>query len=161
ARQLCDFWLGATISSANLWQCGQMPPAVWAALCAPVQIAASTCFPRKIMTEAQPYVAKMKKDEIIHEFYKQCGYEIAGWFQVTARKPKRVNSLEDIVDGMLASDAWVQLIVCHGNPDRGLLIPLTKDSKFNSTGAVIDDLAVLAENSGSLEYAGNSYEGRL
>jgi|ERR1051326_3248536 hypothetical protein len=111
-------------------------------------------------TEAEVYIAKMANSSIIHEFYNQCGYEIAYQFQVKARTPRTVTSLEDVVDGMMSSDAWVQLIVCHGDPDRGLLIPLTRDSRFNSTGVVMSDLAVLAEAS-DLDSNSSFYEGRL
>lgn len=115
------------------------------------------------MLDADVYIAKMQNDDIIHEYYRRCGYEQAGPnFQVRANTPQTITSLEDLAEKMLASQAWVQLIVCHGDPSRGLLLPLYKQgSGFNSTGQVINDLAALAERSVAMENKDSDLDGRI
>lgn len=112
-------------------------------------------------TDADVYIAKMNNSQIIHDFYTRCGHEIAGNFQVKANTPQTVTSLEEVVDRMLASTAWVQLIVCHGDPSGGLLLPLVKGGAHNQTGQVINNLAILSERHSELNAAGNPLQGLL
>jgi hypothetical protein len=88
------------------------------------------------MLDADVYIAKMPKADIIKQYYSRCGYEMAGPnFMVKANEPQTITSLEDLADKMLKSTAWVQLVVCHGDPTLGLLLPLVKGAPHNKTGA--------------------------
>jgi hypothetical protein len=106
------------------------------------------------MVEADVYIKDMgHRSKIISEYYEKSGSEVAGQFQVKARSPQTFRTMEDIVDKMLTSTAWVQLIVCHGEDDHGLLMPLTREGTMNRTGDVIYSLAILAERASGVNTA--------
>ena len=114
------------------------------------------------MLDADVYIAKMDRDDVVHDYYRRCGYEMAGPnFLVKANEPQTITCLEDLADKMLKSTAWVQLIVCHGDPVLGLLLPLVKGPRFNKTGQVIHDLAELASHFTEMTNKVKKFEDRV
>jgi hypothetical protein len=108
------------------------------------------------------YIAKMPKADIIKQYYTRCGYEMAGSnFIVKVNEPQTITSFEDLADKMLKSTAWVQLVVCHGDPTLGLLLPLVKGAPYNKSGAVINDLAELAARHTDMVNKDKALDGRI
>lgn len=114
------------------------------------------------MTEAAVYIGRINRADIIREYYERCGLETIG---PTARVPVReiqsFTSFEDLVDKMLKRSEWVQVIVCHGTPEQGLLIPLAQGGSHTATGNVMKDLAALAQENRCLRPEHPAYAGRF
>jgi hypothetical protein len=114
------------------------------------------------MSEAVVYIGKIHRADVIREYYTRCGLEM---FKPNVRIPVKdildYVTFEDLVDKMLTRSEWVHLIVSHGSPEGGLLMPLAKGSSHNSTGMVMDDLAVLAETHKCLRSDAPGYSGRI
>ncbi len=98
------------------------------------------------MTEAAVYIGRINRADIIRTYYERCGLETIGpTARISVRGIESFSSLEDLLDKMLKRSEWVQIIVCHGSPEGGLLIPLAQGGSHNETGRVMEDLAVLAQ----------------
>jgi hypothetical protein len=97
-------------------------------------------------TEAVVYLGKMQHADIVREYYQRCGLET---FKPTVKIPVKeilaFTTFEELVDQMLKRSEWVHVIVNHGQPEGGLLMPLAKGGGHNQTGAIMSDLAVLAQ----------------
>jgi hypothetical protein len=65
------------------------------------------------------------------------------------------SNLEDLCDKLLASSENMFVIVNHGNPQRGLIIPFTANTSASATGLIIDDLATMANAISSLSSGDN------
>lgn len=90
-------------------------------------------------------IADLKGKQIIERFYRQCGLETIGPGRLKTGPISNFSSLLDLLDKLLASDANTQIIVSHGSSEHGLLIKFTAQSKFNATGAIIEELSILAD----------------
>ena len=89
-------------------------------------------------------VGTPQRREIIHDFYQRCGRETIGPAQVKTGEIQNFTTLEELVDHLLEGDEFIQIVVNHGNPEHGLLIPFTRESPYNATGGVIAQMASLA-----------------
>jgi hypothetical protein len=102
-------------------------------------------------TEAAVYIAKMNRADIIKEYYQRCGLETIG---PNARVPvtsvETFASFEGLLDLMAAHSQWVHVVVCHGSPEAGLIMPLAGVGGHTQTGKVMSDLAGLADVAGGL-----------
>jgi hypothetical protein len=114
------------------------------------------------MTEAVVYIGKINKADVIKEYYTRCGLEM---FKPNVRIPVKAIlnyvTFEDLIDKMLTRSEWVHLVVSHGSPDGGLLMPLASGGGHNQTGKIMDDLAVLAETQMCLRTDAPNYSGRI
>jgi peptidoglycan hydrolase-like protein with peptidoglycan-binding domain len=83
--------------------------------------------------------------KLINDYYNFCGLETIGPGQVTTSPARSFTTFEDLIDKLLAAAQFHQVVVCHGDGDDGLLVPLTAGTSFKKTGNVIGDLSGLAD----------------
>lgn len=86
---------------------------------------------------------------IVQDFYRGCPREVMGPGMLPITAVDTFQTLEELVDKMLARSDSVFVIVNHGNPQHGLLVPFMAGTQFTATGGVIDDLAALAKQAPS------------
>jgi hypothetical protein len=84
---------------------------------------------------------------IIDRYYNNCGQETIGlWARIMTSSPARhFRTFEELIDHLLVAPELQQVVVNHGDPNSGLLVPFAKETGFRDTGAIIDMFAVLAE----------------
>lgn len=89
---------------------------------------------------------------IVTDYYRLCQRETIGSGQIETGAIRAFGSLEDLLDGIIGSPENTHVIVCHGNPQQGLLTPFTANSPHNATGPMARVLADLvhALQSGTL-----------
>ena len=101
------------------------------------------------MADTAPvHMLDMKGQNIIRKFYERCGLETIGPGRIKTGDVSTFKTLEDLFDHLLANGAAVQIVVCHGSSDRGLLVKFATESAFTATGAVIATLSALADKGG-------------
>src|SRR5262249_37128768 len=89
-------------------------------------------------SDAVVYInSTIKKASIIREFYERCGLECVGAIRVPVVKILEFDSLETLVGLMKDRSEWFQVIVTHGDPNHGMLMPLAPGGRSNGTGGVI------------------------
>jgi hypothetical protein len=89
-------------------------------------------------SEAVVYInSTMKKASIIREFYERCGLECVGAIRVPVVAIVEFDSLESLVFRMKDRSEWFQVIVTHGDPKKGLLMPLAAGGRATGTGGTI------------------------
>jgi hypothetical protein len=83
---------------------------------------------------------------VVRDFYRGCPSEVVGPGSVLIGTVDTFTNLEDLCDKILARDETLFVIVNHGNPDRGLILPFTAKSPANitATGLIIHDLAAMS-----------------
>jgi len=108
------------------------------------------------MTEGDVYIGPLghgSKGDIVKAYYEQCGLETIGPLhfrandvanRIPVQRILKFGHLGELLDQILASTRWVQVIVNHGDPDAGLIMPVKKNGPNLNTGLVISDLALLA-----------------
>ncbi|CQR60222.1 hypothetical protein [Streptomyces leeuwenhoekii] len=82
---------------------------------------------------------------IIEDYYRFSQRETIGPAQIETGAIRAFATLEGLVDGILASTDSTHVVVCHGNPEQGLLIPFMPGSPHNATGPMAEALADLAK----------------
>jgi len=82
---------------------------------------------------------------IVDEYYNKCGLETVGPGQMAVAGIGHYATLEALIDSLLAASSQQQIVVNHGNPAEGLLMPISKEVSFNSTGPVMSLLSSLAD----------------
>jgi len=85
------------------------------------------------------------RSRLILDYYQQCGLETIGPGQVTTDRLAKFTTLEALIDLLLTRPENQQVIVNHGSPDSGLLVPICKETRFSDTGVVISDFSGLAD----------------
>lgn len=85
------------------------------------------------------------RSRIVNDYYNLCGFETIGPGQLTTSAPQPFTTFEGLVDALTLKGESHQVVVCHGNPDDGLLVPLAPGTGFSNTAQVIGDLAALAD----------------
>jgi hypothetical protein len=85
---------------------------------------------------------------LVQDFYRGCPFEVIGPGVIPVTTTDTYKTLEELIDLMLAKNDDVIVIVNHGNPSDGLLMPFTAKSQFTATGGVIGNLTTLAGSSG-------------
>lgn len=103
------------------------------------------------MAETAPvHMLDMKGQNIIRKFYERCGLETIGPGRIKTGDISTFKTLEALFDHLLANPAAVQIVVCHGSSDHGLLVKFAAESAFTATGAVIATLSTLADKGGMI-----------
>jgi hypothetical protein len=89
---------------------------------------------------------------IVSDYYQMCQRETLGGGQIETGAIRTFGSLEGLLDGIIASPENTHVVVCHGNPQQGLLTPFTTGSPHNATGLMVGALTALvrALQSGTL-----------
>ena len=87
---------------------------------------------------------------VAQDFYRGCPLESMGPGSIPTGAVDTFSNLEDLCDKMLASSESTFVIVNHGNPQRGLILPFTANSPYTATGLIIDDLKTMANAISSL-----------
>lgn len=83
---------------------------------------------------------------VIEDYYRFSQRETVGPTQIATGTTRRFATLEALVDRILASAEMTHVVVCHGNPQQGLLIPFIRpDSPNNATGPMAKALAEMAK----------------
>ncbi len=90
-------------------------------------------------------IAHMQRSEIIASYYQNCGLETIGAGQIRTGGIRRYATLEELIDILLARTEPQQVIVNHGNPEEGLLIPFSRETNYRSTGQIMYLLSGLAD----------------
>jgi hypothetical protein len=87
------------------------------------------------------------KDLLVLQYYDNCPRENIGDLGqiVISSSARRFQTFEDLIDGLQTSTEPHQVIVNHGSPKGGLLIPFAKGVPFDETGQVIGYLSQLAD----------------
>jgi hypothetical protein len=89
-------------------------------------------------SEAAVYInSTIKKSYIIREFYERCGLECVGLIRIPVVNISEFDSLESLVSQMKDRSEWFQVIVTHGDPQKGMLMPLATGGHATGTGGVI------------------------
>ncbi|MEV6396997.1 hypothetical protein AB0M39_19790 [Streptomyces sp. NPDC051907] len=83
------------------------------------------------------------ESRLIDDYYRFSQRETVGPAQIETGVTRSFRSLEGLVDGLLASSESTHVVVCHGNPDLGLLVPFTQNSPHNATGLLAGALVDL------------------
>ncbi len=123
-----------------------------------------------------PFDAKAVK--LIRDYYTRCALETIG--PVTFRTTDIANripvkavttfkNLEEMIGNMLGRSEFVQIVVCHGNDEDGLLIPFARGARIdpaarkipNASGRIMADLAVLAKEGRILAVDDPVFKGRI
>ena len=64
---------------------------------------------------------------------------------MTTTPARHFRTFEELIDNLLVAPELQQVVVNHGNPASGLLVPFAKETGFRDTGGIIDMFAVLAD----------------
>jgi hypothetical protein len=91
-----------------------------------------------------------RKISLVQDFYRGCMLEVIGPGSVRTGAVETYSTLEDLCDKMLVHDETLFVIVNHGNPDKGLILPFTAKASHNATGLIIGDLAAMSKVAASL-----------
>jgi hypothetical protein len=109
---------------------------------------------------------------IIREYYERCGRETVGPVtggalhvanQIPLSAILTFDTFEELVDNLLKRSEWVQVVVCHGRAEDGMLVRLCRGGHHDATGHVMGDLALLAKQMerGSPKVDPPDFAGRL
>lgn len=82
---------------------------------------------------------------VIEDYYRFGQRETVGPTQIETGTAQPFASFEGLADGILASAETTHVVICHGNPQQGLLTPFTAQSPHNATGEMVAALAALAQ----------------
>jgi hypothetical protein len=85
------------------------------------------------------------RSQLVADYYQQCGLETIGPGQLVTNRLARFTTLEGLIDLLLARPESQQVIVNHGSPESGLLVPVCKETRFSNTGVVMSDFSGLAD----------------
>ena len=66
---------------------------------------------------------------------------VYGFMRIHTSKITRFSTLEGLIDNILGSDTLLHIIICHGSPENGLILPFAKDYTPTATGQPIAKLA--------------------
>ena len=83
--------------------------------------------------------------KLVDDYYHHCGLETVGPGQVTTGPPRSFRTFEGLIDDLLVRPELQQVIVCHGEPSKGLIVPVSPKTNFRDTSQVIFDLSDLAD----------------
>jgi|GEM_PF-3169344 len=113
---------------------------------APIPVPQPRPQPAPVVASAAGFVGPVGRgQDLIEEYYRQCGLETVGPGQLTVNGMGRYTTFEGLIDALQGSTQPQNVIVNHGSGDDGLLVPMCKETSFNKTGAVISDLSGLAD----------------
>ena len=87
------------------------------------------------------HIGNIGRASLVREFYERCGMESG----IRIGSITTFSTLEGLIDNMLAHDESEHVIVNHGKSDQGLLIPFTRETRYSSTGPVMDRLTSYAD----------------
>jgi hypothetical protein len=90
-------------------------------------------------------IGHMHGNEIIADYYRNCGLETIGAGQIPTHGPRFYATLEELIDILQSRPEVHQVIVNHGNPDDGLLIPFSRETHYFQTGNIMYMLSGLAD----------------
>lgn len=82
---------------------------------------------------------------IVPEYYEKCGLETIGPGQLRTGNPRTFSTLEELIDVLQTRTELHQVIVNHGDPERGLLVRCCKETNYKDTGKIIYLLSGLAD----------------
>jgi hypothetical protein len=85
------------------------------------------------------------QSSIVVDYYTSCSRETIGPGQVATLGIERFKTLEDLIDTLLKRSELHQVVVNHGNPDKGLLMLYCRESRARDTGTGIGNLSALAD----------------
>jgi hypothetical protein len=83
--------------------------------------------------------------DIILDYYKHCGLETIGPAQLETSSVKRFSTFEGLIDELIKTATFVNIVVNHGDFANGLLIKFCPESNLTSTSKVIGALSELAD----------------
>ncbi|WP_343714760.1 peptidoglycan-binding domain-containing protein [Inquilinus sp.] len=83
---------------------------------------------------------------LVDDYYLNCGFETVGPGQITTSSPDHYATFEELIDILLRRAEPQQVIVNHGNPSQGLLMPFARGTQFTATGGAIFNLSELANS---------------
>jgi hypothetical protein len=83
---------------------------------------------------------------LVSQFYQNCGLEVVGPGRITTGVSLSFDTLEQLLDHLTVRTETYQVIVCHGNPTRGLLVPFATGTPYNATGPLIRRLGGAAHD---------------
>jgi hypothetical protein len=115
---------------------------------------------------------------IIRDYYTRCALETIGPItfrtnDIANRIPVKCIStfatLEELIGNMLARSEFVQIIVCHGNHEDGLLLPFSRGARAdpgsgrvpNASGRIMSSLGELAKQGKLLAVDDPNFKGRI
>lgn len=101
--------------------------------------------PLPVVGMAGVHIGDFRGARIVSDYYTFCGLETIGPARITTSAPSSFGTFEDLIDHLIASTEFHQVIVNHGNATSGLLIPFSAESYYEHTGKIIDSLAGLAD----------------
>lgn len=102
--------------------------------------------PTPVIASAAGFLGPVGRGQnLIEEYYQQCGLETVGAGQITVNGLGRYTTFEGLIDALQSASQPQNVIVNHGSGDDGLLVPMCKETAFNKTGTVIGDLSGLAD----------------
>ncbi len=82
---------------------------------------------------------------IVADYYHKCALETVGPGQVRTVGLRYYATLEELIDTLQARSESQQVVVNHGDPERGLLMPFSKETPYEETGKQIAKLSGLAD----------------
>jgi hypothetical protein len=85
------------------------------------------------------------RGEIVAEYYNKCGLETIGPGQISTTCLRQFSTLEELIDLLQARPEVHQVIVNHGNPPGGLLLPVARETNYRDTGQIMYLLSGLAD----------------
>jgi hypothetical protein len=83
------------------------------------------------------------------DYYANCGLESIGPGQIAVAGIRHYTTFEGLIDILLTRVEFHQVIVNHGDPEQGLLVPFSKESPVHATALAIGDLSGLADRAQS------------
>lgn len=83
--------------------------------------------------------------QIVMDYYQKCALETTGTNQVRTVGLRHYSTFEELIDTLIARHEAEQVVVNHGSPESGLLIPFSRETSYRDTGKQIDKLSGLAD----------------
>src|SRR6266496_615088 len=85
------------------------------------------------------------RGQIVTSYYRNCGLETIGPARVTTSGLSNYRTFEGLMDLLLARSALQQVIVNHGNPEKGLIVPWCAESRVDDTQSNIPLFSKMAD----------------
>lgn len=105
--------------------------------------------PPPVTQSANAFVGHMGPAEprahLILEYYTNCGLETIGPGQTEVTSVSRFPTFEGLIDALIRTTSFINVVVNHGDTGSGLLIRLCPESQFRATGLIIGALQELAD----------------
>jgi hypothetical protein len=95
-----------------------------------------------------PFPNQDRARPLIRRFYERCALEVVGPGRVSTGDIKVFDTLEELIDNITGRRETFQVVVAHGDPKHGMIIPFTAEgpARANATGLIIDRLASLVKS---------------